>query len=102
MADKITGVTGSIPQSPARQKPADESGRAAAQQGSQVQSGSDSVELTDSARRLNDLTEQVAAGEVADANRIDAVRQAIEDGSYQVDAERLASKVVAFNRLFED
>lgn len=102
MADKINGVTGSIPQSPSRQKPAEENHQATSQQSQQTQSASDSVQLTDSARRLSSLTEQVAAGEAVDAGRVDAVRQAIEDGSYQVDAEKLAGKMMAFNRLFED
>jgi len=105
MADKINGLPGSIQHSPARQKPADENARpgsAESGEAGRAQTGSDSVHLTDSARRLNSLTEQVAAAEPVDSSRVEAVRQALDDGSYQVDAEKLAGKLMAFDRLLED
>jgi len=105
MADKINGLPGSMQHSPARQKPAGENARSGSTESGEAgraHTGGDSVSLTDSARRLNSLTEQVAAGEPVDSSRVEAVRQALDDGSYQVDAGKLAGKLIAFDRLLGD
>jgi negative regulator of flagellin synthesis FlgM len=102
MADKINGVSGTLPQAPARQSSAGEKAAAGSDESRAARAEGDSVNLTDSARRLNSLTEQAAAGEAVDAGRVEAVRNAIESGDYQVDANRVADRLVAFERLLED
>lgn len=56
--------------------------------------GSDQVTLTDTARRLSDLTQTASAQPAVDAERVSQIRQAIAEGSYQVNAERVADKLL--------
>jgi negative regulator of flagellin synthesis FlgM len=58
----------------------------------------DSVTLTDSARQLQKLADAVAAAPVADASRVAAVKKAVAQGTYEVNAERVADKLLAANR----
>ncbi|TAK54322.1 MAG: flagellar biosynthesis anti-sigma factor FlgM [Gammaproteobacteria bacterium] len=55
----------------------------------------DQVTLTDSARQLQRLSEEVAAAPELDTARVAALRQAIERGEYQVDARRVADRMLA-------
>lgn len=54
----------------------------------------DQVTLTDTARRLSDLTQTASAQPAVDSQRVSEIRQAIADGSYQVNAERVADKLM--------
>jgi negative regulator of flagellin synthesis FlgM len=58
----------------------------------------DSVTLTNSARTLTRLADAVAAAPVTDAERVSAVKKAVSQGTYQVDAQRVADKLLAANR----
>ena len=50
----------------------------------------DSLQLTDTATRLAELQAEVAAADGVDIERVEAIRQQIADGSYKVDADRIA------------
>lgn len=56
----------------------------------------DSVTLTDTARRLGELQNQVAQQPVVDDQRVERIRQALTDGSYAVDNARVADKLFQF------
>lgn len=58
----------------------------------------DSVKLTDSARQLHDLQGAVAATPVVDSDRVAALREAIANGSYQIDPQRIADGLLAQDR----
>ncbi len=58
----------------------------------------DSVDLTDGARQLQDLQAAVAATPVVDSARVAALRDAIANGSYRVDAQRIADGLLAQDR----
>ncbi|HHO69160.1 MAG TPA: flagellar biosynthesis anti-sigma factor FlgM [Gammaproteobacteria bacterium] len=64
--------------------------------------GSDRVSLTDTARQLQELENRVAAEPVVDNQRVQAVRQSINDGSFQVDAERVAEKLIGIEQALTD
>ncbi|MET0232726.1 MAG: flagellar biosynthesis anti-sigma factor FlgM [Rhodanobacteraceae bacterium] len=55
-------------------------------------SGTDSLQLTPSARTLGDADAPV------DSHRVEKLRQAIADGSYRVDADRIAGKLLETER----
>lgn len=61
----------------------------------------DQVTVTDGARQLTELVSAAAAEPGFDQARVDALRQAIEDGSYRVDAQRLAASLMDFERQFD-
>lgn len=54
----------------------------------------DSVQLTDTAARLAELQAEVSSAEGVDLARVDAIRQQIADGSYTVDADRVADALM--------
>lgn len=54
----------------------------------------DSVQLTDTAARLAELQAEVSSAEGVDLERVEAIRQQIADGSYTVDADRVANALM--------
>lgn len=93
MPHKISGFesrpvqvgTGSV------QRKGNESADAA--QGAKV-SGADSVQITGSAKQLAALEHALKDQPVIDEARVAALRSAIESGTYQVDAARVADKLL--------
>ena len=60
---------------------------------------SDTVTLTDTAARLRDLGNSLSALPVTDAQRVGEVKHAVEDGTYTVDAGRVAHKMIELEKL---
>ena len=58
---------------------------------------SSNVNLTQSASSLQALEKSIAAAPEVDQQKVDAVRKAINEGSYKVDSERTASKLIDFD-----
>jgi negative regulator of flagellin synthesis FlgM len=60
------------------------------------------VTLTDLASRLQELTQSVAKLPVADQEKIEAFRQSIAEGSYDVDPRAVAEKLTSIESLLAD
>ena len=60
---------------------------------------SDVVTLTDLGGRLQSLTQSIADVPVVDSKRVEFFRQAIADGTYQVDAAAVADKLANFESM---
>lgn len=91
MNPKINGVSGGSPRIE-QGKPANDPGRAG--KTPVASSGADQVSLTDSARlmvRLEKILEDVPA---VDRHRVETIKQAIADGTYSIDAEKVAKEVL--------
>ncbi|MEA3196199.1 MAG: negative regulator of flagellin synthesis FlgM [Gammaproteobacteria bacterium] len=58
----------------------------------------DTVTLTDSARSLQKIEAAVAKAPVVNASKVAAVKQAISSGTFQIDARRVADKLLQFER----
>ena len=58
----------------------------------------DSVQLTDTASRLAKLQAEVAAVEGVDLDRVEAIRQQIVEGSYEVDTDRVADALMTMEK----
>lgn len=59
----------------------------------------DSLRLTGEAEGLQALERQLGAAPAGiDAGRVEALRAAISDGSYQVDAQAIATRMLDFDR----
>lgn len=56
----------------------------------------DRVTLTDTASRLKDIEQQLSKGSSVDNARVAEVQSAINSGDYNVDADRIADKMLAF------
>ena len=59
-------------------------------------SGGDSVSLTSEAKQLSGLQDKAMNSSGVDQAKVDRIKAQIEDGSYKVDVERLASKLAQF------
>lgn len=91
-AQALTNTVTGNGNAPARNEPnnvASETGRSA---------GRDSVSLTGTALHLRSLEQSLASQPVVDTQRVEATRQAIENGSYQIDPSRIASKMISLER----
>jgi len=55
---------------------------------------SDNVEITDTSARMRELELQLYDQPPEDADKVSAIRQAIADGSFQVDEEAVAEGMV--------
>ncbi len=59
-------------------------------------SAGESVQLSPEAQRLQQASEKLSGQPSVDQERVTKLREAIADGSYQVDNQRVASKLLAF------
>lgn len=105
MADKITGNGGGgVDITSARSRAAGRNERATrgdkTDGGSRAEAGSSSsqVQLTDTAVNLKQIESRIAGLPDIDRARVDAVRQRVDSGAYQVNAGRLADRLLAFER----
>ena len=57
------------------------------------------VEITPTAQLLAGLAQQIAATPDIDQSRVDAVRQALGGGSYQIDSSRIADGLLAAQKI---
>jgi negative regulator of flagellin synthesis FlgM len=100
--DKITAYSTTKPLAPAKgsaasgvvadKQPGDAAATAAA-----AQTG-DTLTLTDSARSLQKIEDAVAKAPVVDTAKVASVKQAIQSGTYQVNAGQVADKLLQFER----
>ena len=69
---------------------------AKAQQGeSEGPAAADKISLTDAVSRLQKLEQRLADLPVVDSQRVEALKKTIAEGSYNVDAERVAQELLA-------
>jgi negative regulator of flagellin synthesis FlgM len=64
----------------------------------QAQAQTDSVSITDAARRLAALQESIASLPEVDAKRVTELRQAIEQGQYAADPGKIADRLLQLER----
>lgn len=58
--------------------------------------GADKVSLTRTAARLKDIEQRLASQTPVDDKRVKQVKSAINNGEYNVDADRVAHKMINF------
>ena len=56
--------------------------------------GSDSLTLTESSTRIRSLESQLASVDIADAAKIESVKAALANGTFTVDAEVVADRLI--------
>lgn len=63
---------------------------------------SDRVSLTGEARQLKELETELASRPVVDSQRVEAVRSAVENGTFTVDSVRIAEKLISLEQALTD
>ena len=96
MANKISGIDGRPVQvgggAPvSRVRDATAEGKKAETTGSPS-----NIDVSDTARALAALEDKIAAIPVVNESRVEAVRRAVDEGRYHVDAQRVADKMMRF------
>lgn len=105
MADKISGygsngvdITSTRSRATVRKERAADGDKAETSSRTDASSTSSQVRLTDTATSLKQVEARIADLPNVDRARVDAVRQRVESGAYQVNAGRLADRLLAFER----
>ena len=79
--------------------------RAVEQTSTQQESGKsttvDTVSLSDNAVQLGKLDNTAASTPVVDTPRVEQVKQAIKDGTYEVDPAKIADKLMQFESILK-
>lgn len=83
--DNIQTNAPGLPQSDTTQRPG------ARSQSDTLSGTQDSVSLSKFATRIKQLAQQVDAGNAVDLDRVNAIRQAIDNGSYKISSVGIAS-----------
>jgi negative regulator of flagellin synthesis FlgM len=58
----------------------------------------DQVSLTPEAQQLRNLEQQIAAHPVVDTHKVNAVKEALANGSYEINSDRIAGKMMSLER----
>lgn len=58
----------------------------------------DTVSLTPQAQKLKDLENRISSLPEVDSDRVNAIKDAIANGSYEIDANSIAGKLMQFER----
>jgi negative regulator of flagellin synthesis FlgM len=88
--------TGGTPSQPAAERGQAEVTGADKQTGRTA--GRDTVSLTDTAQTLRGIEQSLEKVPVVDAQRVEAIQQAISNGTYQVDSNRIAERLMGLER----
>ena len=95
MANKISGIDGRPVQvggsAPVSRTRDTTDGRKA-----ETTSSTSNIDVSDTARALAALEEHISALPVVNETRVEAVRRALDEGRYHVDAQRVADKMLRF------
>lgn len=98
MANDITSINSGRSQLSSNQSSAVKSRNEAKQDSSSKSSSveGDRVTLTNTASRLKNIEQQLSSTSSINSERVAEVQSAISNGEYNVDADRIADKMLAF------
>lgn len=96
----ITGLNAGKPQGTSERKsPAVERNQGGSSAGASAQGPrGDTINLTATAARLKQLEAGLVGVPVVDESKVQGVQRAITSGTYSIDAERVAEKMIDFER----
>jgi len=104
MADKISGygrngvdITSARSRGPVRNERAD-GGKGEGTERSDAAGSTTQVRLTETVATLKQVEARLADVPDVDGKRVESLRQRIESGAYEVNAGRLADRIIAFER----
>ena len=79
---------------PAAAKVSATKGKGVDKQSAPAAAGGDSLTLTESSTRIRALESQLASVDVADAGKVEAIKSALAGGTFAVDAEVVADRLI--------
>ena len=105
MPIEITGQNNSPVQTDRNTRPENNVGRSEPTVDQEASSGrpstADTVSLTETSAQLRSIESSLAALPVVDAQRVESIKQAIADGSYQIDSQTVADKLIDFEATLD-
>jgi len=105
MPIEITGQNNNPVQTDRNTRPENSVGRSEPSVEQQNSSGrpstADTVSLTETSAQLRSIESSLASLPVVDTQRVESIKQAIADGSYQVDAQAVADKLIDFEAILD-
>ncbi len=75
---------------------------AASEESATLLGGRDRISLTGEARQLRELEAQLASLPVVDSQRVEAVRSAVEHGTFAIHPNRIADKLMSLEMALAD
>lgn len=98
MTIDITGVPNSQTQNAGDKSPVNvaRDEPTAPQQETGKPSTTDTVSMTDASQRLQSLETSLESLPIVDAQRVEDIRSAIDNGEYEIDPEKVAEKLTSF------
>lgn len=79
---------------PAASKVSSAKGKSTGKAAASASGGSDSLTLTESSTRIRSLESQLASVDVTDAGKVESVKAALANGTFAVDAEVVADRLI--------
>jgi negative regulator of flagellin synthesis FlgM len=79
---------------PAAAKVSSAKGKGTGKASAPAASGGDSLTLTESSSRIRTLESQLGSVDVTDAGKVEAVKSALANGTFTVDAEVVADRLI--------
>lgn len=83
---------------PAASKVSSTKGKGAGKTSASAGGGADSLTLTDSSTRIRSLESELASVDITDMGKVDSVKAALADGSFAVDAEVVADRLIDYTK----
>ncbi|MEA2078454.1 MAG: flagellar biosynthesis anti-sigma factor FlgM [Pseudomonadota bacterium] len=99
IASLVTQTSG---QSAPVEKQGHGSTNSASRESAVTHSGADRISLTGEARQLQELETRLASQPVVDSQRVEAVRSAVENGTFTINPERIAEKMMSLEEALMD
>ena len=102
MSNSIKGVSDALAQTSDIASKARKSEGAGAVSNVAPIAAADAVSFTETAAKLRDLESTLRTVPVVDTERVDAVKKAVDEGTYKVDHARVADKMMKFEGLLDE
>lgn len=103
MSINIRGATGKPASTTTQKSKNTQGGKGVQSTASQVASqDDDSVELTEEVSRIQQIEKSLASIPIVNAGIVKAVSDSLEDGSYTVDSEKVADKIIEMEQQIDN
>ena len=100
MTDKISNING--PLNGANTQSTNKAGKGsdASKNTPSAASGGEQVDIS-SAQTLDKIRESLASEPIVDRQKVETVKQALQDGTYNINPENIAAKLIEFEQLLK-